>query len=69
MEVMMTTLDEGEKAKADAKAAVRFLKERARTLSDAMAKNFTNGHHTLAAGDAKMLAEVMAVLGQIDVNS
>lgn len=65
----MVTIDDAEKAKADAKAAVRFLKDRARSLNDMMVKNFASGNFTLASSDAQQLVSVLHVLGQIDLAS
>jgi hypothetical protein len=57
-----------EKFRQQKKAAVEYLTRRAADLDRSMAENFTKKHFTLASHDAKMLATVMDVLGQIDVS-
>jgi len=50
-------------------STVSYLKSRAEDLENSLAKNFVAKLYSLAAHDAKQLAEVMNVLSQIDVNS
>lgn len=58
-----------EQLKEAKKGAVTYLKARAEELETTMAKNFVNKSYTLASHDAQQLAQVMGVLGQIDLNS
>lgn len=64
-----SNIEAAEKAKAGKKHAVAYLRARASDLDASMAKHFVDGHYSLAAGDAKQLAAVMEVLGQIDLSS
>jgi hypothetical protein len=62
-------IDAAEKMKSHKKSAVAYLKDRAQDLDASLARNFASGHYSIAAQDAKQLAAVMEVLGQIDLNS
>lgn len=66
---MESKIQSAEKLKEDKKSAVAYLKARAEDLDASMAKNFAMRSYSLAAHDAKQLAAVMEVLGQIDLNS
>lgn len=66
---MDSKIASSEKLKEDKKGAVAYLKARAEELDASMAKNFVAKNYSLAAHDAKQLASVMEVLGQIDLNS
>lgn len=66
---MESKIEASEKLKEDKKGAVAYLKHRAEELDASMAKNFVAKSYSLAAHDAKQLAAVMEVLGQIDLNS
>lgn len=65
---MDSPIEEAEKLAAEKKAAVRFLKHRAKHLAESMAKGFAGGFFTLAAADSKQLASVLEVLSQIDIS-
>lgn len=62
-------ISKAEQLKEAKKGAVTYLKARVEELETSMAKNFVNKSYTLASHDAKQLADVMSVLGQIDLNS
>ena len=66
---MSGPLEEGTSRKADKKGAVEYLNSRAQELSYALGGHWTAKQWALAAQDAKQLAEVMAMLAQIDMNS
>jgi len=65
----MAKIEDAEKLAADKKAAVRYLKDMAERIESAMAEHFAGGFFALAAGEAKQLAAVVEVLGQIDHRS
>lgn len=66
---MESKIQSAEKLKEDKKGAVAYLKARAEELDASMAKHFVAKSYSLAAHDAKQLAAIMEVLGQIDLNS
>jgi hypothetical protein len=66
---MESKIQAAEKLKEDKKGAVAYLKVRAEELDAAMAKSFASKSYSLAAHDAKQLAAILEVLGQIDLNS
>lgn len=51
----------------DKKKAISYLKSRAEDLDKALAQNFAKGNFTLAAHDARRMAVILDVLGDIDV--
>jgi muramoyltetrapeptide carboxypeptidase LdcA involved in peptidoglycan recycling len=53
----------------DKKRAISYLKARAEDLDHQFAVNYAKGNYTLASHDAKRLAAIMEVLGDIDVAS
>jgi hypothetical protein len=66
---MESKIQSAEKLKEDKKGTVAYLKARAEELDASMAKNFASKSYSLASHDAKQLAAVLEVLGQIDLNS
>lgn len=69
LSVEESKISKAEQLKEAKKGAVTYLKARAEELETSMARNFVNKSYALAGHDAKQLAEVMGVLGQIDLNS
>lgn len=62
-------IEHAEGMKNAKRGAIAYLKHRAEELDASMAKNFVSKAYSLAAHDAKQLAAVMEVLGQIDLTS
>lgn len=63
----MAKIEDAEKLASDKKAAVRYLRHMAEELEGKMAEHFVGGYYALASGEARLLAVVVDVLGQIDV--
>jgi hypothetical protein len=55
------------KVQEDKKRSVSYLKLLVEDLDRALAKNFAKGNYALAAHDARRMASLLDVLGDIDV--
>lgn len=65
---MEPKLAEVVKLKDFKKDAATYLRSRAEELDAIMARNYSAKNYTMAAGDARQLAAILDVLGQIELS-
>jgi len=60
-------IDKAKKLTADKKAAQSYLKSKVEELDRSLAQNYAKGNFTIAAHDARRMAAMLDVLGDVDV--
>ncbi len=69
----MSESEEGQVARQkklleDRKKTMSYLKDQVETLDRSMARNFAQGNFALASQDARKMASILEVLGDLDVS-